>query len=59
MEGNSFDDTLVLLLASPQEPTSDQLQHAAESAFRQNVVDAFHELEGWEFNVRWSARKFP
>lgn len=49
------DDTLVLFLTTPPEPTSEQLQIAAENAFGH---DATHYRDGWEFSVRWAARRF-
>ncbi len=49
------DDTLVLFLSTPPEPTSEQLQLAAENAF---CDDETHHRDGWEFSVRWAARRF-
>ena len=51
-----LDDTLVLFLTTPPEPTSEQLQIAAENAFRADA-DTLHR-DGWEFSVRWAARSF-
>ena len=51
-----LDDTLVLFLTTPPEPTSEQLQIAAENAFRADG-DTLHR-DGWEFSVRWAARSF-
>ena len=51
-----LDDTLVLFLSTPPEPTSEQLQIAAENAFRSDA-DTLHR-DGWEFSVRWAARSF-
>ena len=51
-----LDDTLVLFLSTPPEPTSEQLQIAAENAFRADA-DTLHR-DGWEFSVRWAARSF-
>ncbi|MGL6072758.1 MAG: hypothetical protein ACRC8S_01225 [Fimbriiglobus sp.] len=56
LEEMPCEETLVLFLTQPPEPTSEQLQIAAENAFSQD--NSTLHRDGWEFSVRWAARSF-
>jgi hypothetical protein len=50
------EETLILFLSNPPEPTSEQLQIAAINAFSHDNSILHH--DGWQFSFRWSSRSF-